>query len=217
VVAQGFNWSGFYIGAHVGGGWGRKDWNLDDFGFGVLTHRHDVDGILAGGQLGFNWQVGNFVFGAEGEASWADIEGNGACVFDTLDCRSKIRWLSSATGRLGFAWNAALLYVKGGWAWAGERFDVTDTFGLLGGNLTSGDRTRSGPTIGGGVEWGFGPNWSAKIEYMFTDFGRKAHGFDFVGLGLAGDASIKQHLHTVKFGVNYRFNMFGAGPVVASY
>jgi outer membrane immunogenic protein len=211
VVAEAFNWSGFYIGAHVGGGWGRKRWLFDA---GTVTS-HDVDGIFAGGQVGFNWQAGNWVFGIEGEGSWADLDGQSVCPNPAANCRTEVDWLASLTGRLGYAWGPSLLYVKGGAAWAGDhyfvRFPATPIF-----DERSGEQTHSGWTIGGGFEYGFSPNWSAKIEYMYADLGRR--GFDFTRINTGAfveSARVRQEIHTVKFGINYRFNW--ASPVVASY
>jgi outer membrane immunogenic protein len=215
-----FSWSGFYIGAHVGGGWGTKDWEFTDVFIGGVAvplvpplpaTSHDVSGLLAGGQIGFNWQTGPFVFGVEGEASWADIDGSSTCPNPAASCRSEVRWLASATGRLGYAWDRVLLYAKGGWAFAGDnyfvRFPAAPAF-----DERSGDITQSGPTIGGGLEWAFTPNWSAKIEYMFASFDRERFDFTRIDTGvLVERARVDQELHTVKFGINYRFGW--GGPV----
>jgi outer membrane immunogenic protein len=211
VVEQAFNWSGFYIGAHGGGAWGRKDWLFVVPG---TTTAHDVSGGFAGGQVGFNWQTGNFVFGVEGEGSWADLRGNSLCPNPAAVCRSRVDWMASATGRVGYAWQNVLLYAKGGWAWVGDRHFVD--FGVAALNESSGDITRNGPTIGGGLEFGFWNNWSAKVEYMYVDLGRRNIDFSRDATGaFVETARIRQDLHTVKFGVNYRFGW--GGPVVASY
>src|SRR5262245_40947559 len=198
-----FTWTGFYIGGHFGGGFGNKDWEFVNVGGIPLAPpfpatSHDVSGLLAGGQVGFNWQTGMFVFGVEGEASWADINGSSTCPNPLASCESNIVWLASITGGVGVACDRALVYVKGGWAWAGDRHFVP--FGNAFDERT-GDVTRSGWTIGGGLEYSFAPNWSAKIEYMFTDFGNEDRDFHRVATGtFVETAAIGQTLSTVKFG-----------------
>jgi outer membrane immunogenic protein len=201
-----FSWTGCYLGAHAGYGWGKKDWT-------VLSTLHlgpsDVDGALAGGQVGCNYQSGSWVFGAEGDFSWANIKGSAPNLVlgpgNTID--TKVDWLSSATARAGYAIDRSLLYFKGGAAWARDRF--VDNFAA--GADATGTVTKSGWTIGGGYEYAFSPNWSAKIEYAYYDFGTVHKIFS------SGDPyDIRQHMHTVKVGLNYRFD-WGKGPVSARY
>lgn len=210
VVA--YNWSGFYIGAHGGGAWGDKEWL---FTGPLTTTDHRVKGAFAGGQIGYNWQFGSWVFGLEGEGSWADLTGSSTCPNPAAVCESEVRWLASATGRLGYAIDNWLLYVKGGWAGAGDRyfvrFPATPALDERSGNIS-----RSGWTVGGGVEVGFAQNWSAKVEYMYADLGRETFDFTRIATGaFVETAQVDQTIHTVKFGINYHFNAFG--PVVARY
>ena len=212
-----YNWSGFYIGGHVGGVWGDKDWT--DITFAPLAFpdgSSDVSGFLAGGQIGFNWQAGNWVFGIEGQASWTNADGSHACVFNVgLSCTTELNWLGSVAGRVGYAFNNVLLYAKGGFAFANE--DYLQVITATGVPLAvSGDETRTGWMVGAGLEYGFTPNWSFKVEYNYMDFGGDAFNLVIPGTGVIFTvADIDQQLHVVKAGVNYRFN-WGA-PVVARY
>jgi outer membrane immunogenic protein len=228
-----FNWSGCYIGAHGGGAWGDKRWRDPAVLGGFEFARHDVDGFLAGGQVGCDWQTGAFVFGVEGSASWADLSGSSLDLLSpggiTLRDHSKVDFLGTITGRIGWAWDRTLLYVKGGGAVAHDRFRATCDNVVLAGTACTGqpagtlfyssDDSRWGWTVGAGIEWAFTPNWSAKLEYNYMDFGRER--FDFGGGrfaalgGTVASFDIEQRIHVVKAGINYRFN-FG-GPLVASY
>jgi outer membrane immunogenic protein len=220
-----YNWSGFYIGGHVGGVWGDKDW-VDVTGFPVFAPTfdgsHEVSGFLAGGQAGFNWQAGNWVFGVEGQISWTNadgehIDGAGLTCFPFLAaCRTELNWLGSVAGRVGYAFNNVLVYAKGGFAFADEEYQVIDVSGLGLFNAFSGDETRTGWMVGAGLEYGFTPNWSVKIEYNYMDFGTETYNFvDPAFGGIFVTKEIEQQLHVVKAGINYRFN-WGA-PVVARY
>ncbi|MBB5051088.1 outer membrane immunogenic protein [Afipia massiliensis] len=216
-IVQVYNWTGFYVGAHVGGGWGNKDWEFYRTSVGPLVPptftSHNVNGALAGGQFGYNYQVGAWVFGIEGEGSWADLKGDSACPNPAANCSTKVEWMASIAGRLGYAWDNVLLYVKGGGAWAGERHDISFA-ALPAGNETTGDVTRSGYTIGAGLEYGFTPNWTAKLEYMYSDFGNRSVDFTRIATGaFVESARVDQQIHTLKLGVNYRFGW--GGPVVA--
>jgi outer membrane immunogenic protein len=185
VVSPAYNWSGFYVGA-MGGGAFSSDTGNGGFG---------------GGTVGYNWQFpgSQFVFGVEVDAAAASIKDSvtediGGLLLTT---ESKINAFGSVTGRAGFAWDAALIYAKGGYAWANSKATisaqgVTATF--------SDSQTHSGYTIGGGVEYMFAPNWSAKGEYMFTSLGSETYNLG----GLPLDSG-NLDFHTIKAGVNYHF------------
>jgi outer membrane immunogenic protein len=211
-----YNWSGFYIGGHIGGVWGDKDWTDITFGAPFVDGSSEVSGFLAGGQVGFNWQAGAWVFGIEGQFSWTNADGSHPCVFNVgLTCTTEMNWLGTVAGRIGYAFNNVLLYAKGGFAFANEDYlqVVTATGVPL---ALSEDETRTGWMVGAGLEYGFTPNWSFKVEYNYMDFGGDTFNLVIPGAGVIFTvADIDQQLHVVKAGVNYRFN-WGA-PVVARY
>jgi outer membrane immunogenic protein len=207
AVAPIYNWTGFYIGAHVGYGWADKEWTF--IGSGLSTS-HQPDGFLGGGQIGFNWQTGALVLGVEGQLSWADLDGSSLCPNPAFVCSTQIDLLGTAAIRLGFAAANWLFYVKGGLAWIDEDFRA-----VAGPVIFEGDRSEAGWMVGVGVEYGFTPNWSAKIEYNYMDF--NSDRIRFVGpAGVTDDFDVDQQVHVVKFGINYRFAPV-AGPVVARY
>ena len=185
VAAPIYNWTGFYFGGHVGGGFPGNN-NLVG---------GSNDGTFMGGvQAGYDMQFSpNWVFGVEANYSWLDTSSSFAN-----------NGLGSVTGRLGYTWGPSLLYVKGGYAWADSRFT----------NGFSGNGGRDGYTVGGGLEYMFTQNWSGKVEYQYYDFGNVTPIFN--NLAVAG---FKNDEHTVKAGLNYRFNLgnFGNGLVPAKY
>jgi outer membrane immunogenic protein len=210
-----FSWTGFYLGGHVGGVFGNKDWTDVTVPPAVDLGSHDISGILAGGQVGFNWQTGAWVWGVEAQFSWTNADGDHV---DPLGFRdsSELNWLGTATVRLGYAVDRVLFYAKGGAAWVNEDFTTVSVPGALIA-ADSNDNTRVGWTVGAGIEWASWDNWSAKVEYNFMDFGTDTFGFDFTTPppGPCCQIDIKQHLHVVMFGLNYRFG--GGAPVAARY
>jgi outer membrane immunogenic protein len=212
-----YNWSGFYIGGHIGGVWGDKDWTDVTFpGLAFADGSSEISGFLAGGQAGFNWQAGAWVFGIEGQVSWTNADGAHLCLFNVgLTCETNLNWLGTVAGRIGYAFNNVLLYAKGGFAFANEDYlqSVTGTGIVI---ALSEDETRTGWMVGAGVEYGFTPNWSFKVEYNYMDFGADVSNLVIPGTGVIFTAAdIDQQMHVVKAGINYRFN-WGA-PVVARY
>src|SRR5262245_8003437 len=118
VYSAPFNWTGFYIGAHIGAGWATTEFSNPNSG--IVFSNYNLNGFLGGGQIGYNWQSGWAVFGVEADASWTDIKGSSDCF--TFDfCRSKIDALGTITARFGGTVDHALIYVKGGGAWAHEK------------------------------------------------------------------------------------------------
>jgi outer membrane immunogenic protein len=175
---------------------------------------HDATGGVAGGQVGFNWQTGPLVLGIEAQGDWASLSGsNVSLAFPAATNRTRIDSIFDVTGRVGYAWDAALIYVKGGGAWARDRYDSRVT--LTGVSIDSARETRSGWVVGAGVEYGFSPNWSFAVEYDRFDFGRK--NVDFVRPGGAFSArdGIREEIDVVTARINYRFG--GLSPVVARY
>lgn len=191
-VPVAYNWSGFYIGGHLGYGWGDNE--VTNLTTGTKSNLA-ADGFLGGAQIGFNWQTGAFVFGVEGDWSWTNADGSTSI---PAAVAADYNWYGTATARVGYAFDNMLWYVKGGAAWM-------DTDYTLGG-VTVGD-TRTGWTVGTGLEWAISPNWSAKLEYNYLDFGTDRPA------PLAIDVDSQAHL--VKLGLNYRFG--GVGPVVTRY
>jgi outer membrane immunogenic protein len=216
-----YNWSGFYIGGHVGGAWGEEvNTIVTAPGFLLPGTRivTEESGFLGGGQAGVNFQMGAFVLGGEFDVSWSGVGGtvNTASLIPGVTVRSTgdVDWFATATGRLGFAASNMLIYVKGGGAWMDVRYSAA---ALAGGVVIIGpatiDDTRAGWTVGAGLEYGLTPNWSAKIEYGYLDFGSKT--YTFTAPGATATAAIDSQYHVIKGGINYRFSW--GGPVAASY
>jgi outer membrane immunogenic protein len=186
AVAPMFSWTGFYVG--VQGGWGQAD---DDFG-------GSADGGFVGGTLGYNYQVGNWVFGIEGDGAWADIGNDSTVTVGGVPVTgsAKVNSLFSLRGRVGFAApNNMLIYGTAGGGWAHTEVSATAL-----GVTASTDTTNSGWTAGAGVEWAFAPAWSAKVEYLH--YGLDSSDFNVGGVAIpSGNIDID----TVKFGLNYRF------------
>jgi outer membrane immunogenic protein len=209
-----YNWSGFYVGGHIGGGWADKDWT-QTFPGGLAGNSASfrADGLIGGGQIGYNWQSGNWVFGLEADASWSGQSGSGVQnPLTAWTSTTDINWFGTVTGRVGYAWDRVLVYGKGGVAWANE--DHSQTFGGV--LVSSTSSTPTGWTIGLGLEYAFGNNWSAKVEYNYLDLGNKNINFvNATPVQPSNSFDIDQKMHVVKFGVNYRFD-WGA-PITARY
>jgi outer membrane immunogenic protein len=193
--ALGYDWTGFYVGLNAGWGWGDTE-HFNDVG--VTTDDFDMDGFVAGGQIGYNFQWNWLVLGAEADIQWSDIDGstdNIVCFPDT--CATDIDWFGTVRGRAGVAFNRLLIYGTGGLAYGevdavccGAVFDKNDT--------------NWGWTAGGGVEVGFTPRISFKAEYLFVDLDDVSQNVPGTVLTAEADAT-----HIVRAGFNWRF---GGGP-----
>src|SRR6202047_1758675 len=166
-----YDWTGFYIGVSGGGSFGQSTHIDQATGLGD-TLGYNLKGGLVGGTIGYNWQVSRFVFGFEGDASWVGQYGSnfddGLAGNSAFTSFTKETWVATARGRAGYAVNNLLFYGTGGYAAAGVEAGVKDA--NTGALLASATSTRSGWTAGGGLEWGFAPNWSAKFEWLYMKF-----------------------------------------------
>ena len=233
-----YNWTGFYVG--VNGGWAFDGWDDDKTGNHVafsaglapavaggavapfLNTKHE--GGFGGGQIGYNWQAGQFVFGLETDIQGADIgktssvffPGGGGFVPTLSSGRDHIDWFGTARARAGFAVNQILLYATGGAAYGG----VHSSASVVGNPTTTGNfagsfsDTRFGWVAGAGVEWAFAPNWTVKGEYLHVDLGS-----DNVVItdpqfpGTTATYHFRHAFDAGRVGINYKFG----GPVVAKY
>lgn len=247
VVASAFNWTGCYIGGHLGGAFGRDPTFTDlgntrfgSFSGGVTAARvlpshswsPELDSsFTGGGTLGCNWQAPGsaFVIGVEGEGGYMrlrghafdprTIDGTGQTTLDVLGNAKAGDWYAMATGRIGYAFDRAMVYVKGGAAFVPVRASVNDaclTIAQGCGNWiisTSVQETKATWTLGGGTEWALNGNWSVKAEYMFIGLDRTltscGTATTATGAAVAGGQFCFDHefggVHTAKVGLNYRF------------
>jgi len=228
-----YRWGGFYVGIHGGGDWFDKDWFAPNtatnivVGCGAAAPLCDVSagshaskGWLAGGQIGFNHQVDWFVWGVEVQGSWTNLEGSspsttpGGVAAGLVNHSSTIS-LGTAAVRVGAAWwDRTLFYVKGGGAWAFDKFWTTAPACNPLSCQTLKD-TRWGWMVGVGIEFAFARNWSVKVEYDHLDFSRQRETLEAAcGACLAFEYDIRQRIDLIKVGLNYSFN---SSPVVARY
>ena len=196
-----YNWTGFYIGGHLGGAFpGDNSLQGSDARF------------LGGVQAGFDYQFApNWVLGAEAQYSWLTGGNNNGVLFPggSLVTTSNNDQLGSVTGRLGYTWGPTLLYAKGGYAWRNNENIGVSVGGAPAAFTTDGSH-KDGYTLGAGLEYMFAPNWSAKAEYQYYNFGKTT--FTSGPADIVG-ARFRDDEHTVKVGVNYRFGWGGpTGP-----
>ena len=205
VASPIYNWTGFYIGGHIGGAFNGNN------GFAGVSSSNNDGQFMGGVQGGYDYQFApNWVMGIEANYSWTGNSNNnvvfpGAGLGYTYG--SNIKGLGSVTGRLGYTWGPALLYVKGGYAYA----DINRNLALNGVNQGGINGSKDGYTVGGGLEYLFTQNWSGKVEYQYYDFGKTS----FSVAPLVAYGSTRNDEHTVKAGLNYRFNL--GGPILAKY
>ena len=179
---------------------------------GGIPTNHDPSGALAGGQIGYNWQTGSWVYGLEADGDWANIRGSALCPNPIASCASDTRALASFRGRLGWATGPVLLYGTGGLGYANTRFSALTVVGGLPALGATGSYTtdRWGFAAGAGIEYGFTPNWSAKLEYMHYGFGTVTAP---VGTLDPSPVATRLRVDTVKVGINYRWG----GPIASTY
>jgi outer membrane immunogenic protein len=176
-------WTGAYLG--INGGWG---W--------TTTSGLAAKGVLGGGQIGYNYQMGSFVLGVEGDGAFANISQNavGAAFGTPVSATFKDDALASLRGRFGIAVNNILFYGTAGGGWGQSEISATT---LAGANI-SGKTWQSGWTAGAGIEYAFVPSWSIKLEYLHYGLGSAT----VAGALNSGNLEIE----TVKVGVNYLFH-----------
>jgi outer membrane immunogenic protein len=233
-VDLGYNWSGWYVGGNAGYAWGRSDpsttteftptnyWNLlsvPQVNAAGTGPRLNASGFVGGGQFGYNYQIGNIVWGAEADFESFNIKGSrfGAAAYAccagsfSLNQTTSTDWLFTLRGRLGWAVNNLLLYTTGGLAVTNLKYGETfvDTFGAN--EAVNYSNTKAGWTVGAGAEYGITKNWTVKAEYLYLDFGSLS-GTSLLGPFAVTGCSCTRMFHSTdltasvaRVGFNYRF------------
>jgi outer membrane immunogenic protein len=190
-----YNWTGFYIGGNVGGAW--ETGTISDSFFGT-SFSGSRSGFIGGGQIGYNWQFSpQFVLGVEWMFDGTDLRSDNT-FFDAVAFSEKVDWITTVTARLGYAANNWLFYVKGGGGWVHDSGRVTD---LANGFSVSLSDTKGGWVVGGGIEYGFTPNWTGKVEYQHLGLEDVTIAGPFVG----ETVTASRHFDMVTVGLNYKF------------
>jgi outer membrane immunogenic protein len=170
-----FTWTGFYVGVNAGYGWSNDDFDAFD-----AADIDDDGGFVGGAQIGYNYQIGSFVVGLEGDIQYADFGAEGAFDFDgdgADDVIESSDWFGTARARAGVAFDRALVYATGGFAFADDA---------------------NGWTVGGGLEYAFTDNLTAKVEGLYVNLEED----DIAGVELDNDFGV------VRAGLNFKFGTY---------
>jgi outer membrane immunogenic protein len=221
------SWTGFYVGANVGYGWGNTMTDLVGYpppiwamfltAPGVpASYDRNLRGFIGGGQAGYNYQTGNFVYGLEADFSFSDIHHDltrtgfdGVPNFFADTESQKLKWLATLRGRFGVAaMENLLIYVTGGLAVGSIAVSTDFSYpGSINTYVGSATKTKAGWTIGGGAEYALSQNWSIKLEYLYVDLGTTSA----IGIPnppnppLYTEATVDTKVSIARVGVNYRF------------
>lgn len=213
-----YNWTGFYLGGNAGYGWSNQCIDITAInGVGNVFAEgcKSAGGGLIGGQAGYRWQMGQLVFGLEGQGDWANIRNSRASInpnFTGDTWKSTIETLGLFTGQIGYAADNVLFYFKGGAAVGVQNFGIYNPAGT---GIAFAERTRWGGVVGLGLEYGFTPNWSAGFEwdYLFRTSDSNTWATPNLGNITSVTTNTRTNINMLTLRVNYRFG----GPVVAKY
>ncbi|MBL8567834.1 MAG: porin family protein [Phreatobacter sp.] len=208
VVAPVFNWSGVFVGAQIGYGWGRTAVAANTL---ADSGSYSTNGVTGGVHLGYNWQINNIVLGLVTDIEASSLRGSARAT--NVDYFTRLNWQGSTRARLGVAVDRVHVYATGGVAYAGLDYRAINIGAPVG---VSASGARFGWTVGAGVEYAITPNWVASLEYRYTDFGRRNVNYAGSPVTAITNASFKTTTHTVRLGVSYLFST-GPSAIVARY
>jgi outer membrane immunogenic protein len=208
-------WTGLYVGFNGGWEWTQSN-NVSFTPVGALAGlfppfslSQESSGAVFGGQLGYNYQAGNWVFGIEGDVDGVGSQKSFKTAFEPttgafFSASATPQWLATVRGRLGYTWGPGMIYITGGGAWTGVEFNVNDG----GGASSSFTNTRSGWTVGAGYEWMIAPSWMVRAEYLYYGFSGNVNNTTTIpglGTGIAHNWD-KMNTNVVRLGLNYKFD-----------
>jgi outer membrane immunogenic protein len=202
-----YDWTGFYAGVNVGGGVGQSlTTQATPSAPAVATSSYlNATGLIAGGQMGYNWQWSSLVLGVEADIQGSGMESDATCSLLCLATSGRfsqqIDWFGTVRGRAGLATGPVLSYITGGLAYGDVTTSVVTVNGVT--NSANFSETRTGWTFGSGVEASLGGNWTGKLEYLYLDLGRQSG--TYVTGALTSVVTSEVQAHIFRAGLNYRF------------
>jgi outer membrane immunogenic protein len=226
-----FSWTGVYIGGQVGYEWGTSsNTYFGPAGGFIGVGHHDDEGVVGGGHVGYNYELGSLggflpglggtgggvVIGIEGDVNGSSYDGTGGLLAGVIQRHDDTEFDGSIRGRVGIAFDRALIYGTGGVAFGSIRNTATN---FITGGFDSATTGRVGWTAGGGVEYAIDNNWSVRVEYRYTDYG--TFGFNLFNstAGIPVTDRVHDTDNRVQAGFSYKFDEAPppAPPVVAKY
>ena len=200
-----YNWTGFYLGINSSFGTGNSNWSDGPIG---TTGSFPTSGFLVGGTVGVNYQLGEYVFGIEGDGDWTNLHGNsgftcgaiGAVVTPPVSCQTQSQWLATVRGRVGYAFDRILLYGAAGAAFGNVQTGLNPP-------STFDSAVEAGWAVGAGLEAAFAPNWTAKAEYLFVDL-PNASCTTVGNCGNAAGSIVSFSENIMRAGVNFKFGQW---------
>jgi outer membrane immunogenic protein len=200
-----YNWTGIYLGINGGFGTGNSNWSDGLVG---TTGSFPISGYLIGGTAGFNYQIGEYVFGIEGDGDWTNLNGNSgstcgaitAGLAPPVGCQTQSQWLATVRGRVGYAFDRIFLYGTAGAAFGNIQTGLNPP-------STFDSSIEAGWTVGAGLEWAFAQSWTAKVEYLFVDLPNGA--CTTVGnCGGAAGSIVSFNESVIRAGLNFKFGLW---------
>ncbi len=216
-VAPIYNWGGFYVGLNAGGGSSHECYTITTVAGAPVNPNsegcHNATGGMIGGQVGYRWQMTNWVFGVEAQGDWANLKGSNSSLTAIIPYlnQTKIDAIGLFTGQVGYAFNNVLIYGKGGVAVTDNKYN--SFFAGSGFVFNQASQDRWGGVAGAGVEVGFAPNWSVAVEYDHLFMGTNNVSFPPTATAVGRTDNIRENVDMGTVRVNYTFG----GPVVAKY
>jgi outer membrane immunogenic protein len=220
-----FTWTGIYIGGQIGYAWGTGSNNfngsLPDGTFISTSAGGTPSGVIGGANVGYNLQINQWVLGLEGSVDGTSLSNTAVASFpdgSSVSANSTADIQGSIRGRLGIAWDRALIYATGGVAFGGfnSNINLSDpTDGIFTNGSTS--STRVGWTVGGGIQYAVTNNWSIRAEYRYTDFGSINNGLTGLPAVAFFNGSRNLQQNQVQVGFDYKFDLYAPPPVVSKY
>jgi outer membrane immunogenic protein len=225
-IPPAFTWTGFYIGADIGGVWTNLSdndyWNAGLFNNYYNHIGRNNSGVFGGGHIGANYQINQFVIGVEGSFAGTSLSNNRYDGFTDTTWHTNTNWIGSVDGRLGLTgwFDRTLIYAIGGAAWTNADASLTAGPSWYASNLRAGfvnsvnwNKTLTGYDVGGGVEYAWTPNWTLRVEYRYYNFGNNNN----QAIYWAPSRNWTLNENVVKVGLTYLFGAPAPAPVVAKY
>lgn len=204
-----YSWSGLYWGVNIGYSWGQSKYDASFTGTGTVSSSQDINGVIGGGQTGYNYQFGAWVWGFESDLQASGQKGSstfrGINPLTTISTDRKLEWFGTSRSRLGFLWTPnVLVYGTAGVAYGQVKNSATITNPAGSATATFRD-VKAGWTAGGGVEAALGGGWSAKLEYLYIDLGKTEETDVTPGLGTTAVETWRNTDNIVRAGLNYKW------------